>query len=92
MHEFLFICNINTRSFDDMPVECEWIMIMRILKELSNVNNITNIYFIAYKLQCIHCRMQSMHVDINIEFKIYNVTITCIIIYVFILSLNLILL
>ena len=72
-----------------MPVECDRIMIIRIIKELTNDSNITNIYFIAYELQCIHCRMQYMHVDINIEFKIYNVTIACIIFYVFILSLYL---
>ena len=69
-----------------MPVECDRIMIIRILKELSNASIITNIYFIAYELQCIHCRMQYMHVDINIEFKIYNATITCIILSVFIAS------
>ena len=86
-HEYLFICNINMRSFDEMPVECDRIMIIRILKELSNASNITNIYFVAYDLQCIHCRMQYMHVDINIEFKIYNVTIIYIILYGFFLSL-----
>ena len=62
---------------------------MRIIIELSNVINITNIYFIAYDLQCIHCRMQYMHVAINVEFKIYNVTITCIILSVFLASPNL---
>ena len=37
MHEYLFICNIDTNSYDEMPVECDRIMIMRIIKDLSNV-------------------------------------------------------